>query len=171
MRKHYTITALTLLAILTLACGCNNPPVIVVDPGKKPIDEHLTAANRIIIEAEETQIDSYVERRGWSVTTLPCRVRLWEYQPGNGKQLEWEETVAIEYSIDNLTGGNIYSEVNDTVVVGRQQPTLGLDAALLRLHHGSKAYVIVPSNEGYGVPGDGDRITSRMILVYNVTVK
>jgi hypothetical protein len=30
--------------------------------------------------------------------------------------------------------------------------------------------VIVPSNEAYGMIGDGDRIASRKILIYNVAV-
>ena len=137
---------------------------------KPDIAENLANANRYIIESEETQIKAYVQRHNLTVTQTQMGVRIDEYRPGNGNRLEWDESVTVEYSVEDLSGNTIYTAMRDTLTVGRRQPTAGLDAALLQLCHGSKAHVIVPSNEAYGMIGDGDRITNRKILVYNVSV-
>ena len=60
--------------------------------------------------------------------------------------------------------------MTDTVVVGRLQPTRGIDAALRTLRHGDRARIILPSEQAYGVLGDGHRITTRMVLIYDLTV-
>jgi len=51
------------------------------------------------------------------------------------------------------------------------QPNRGLDAALMTLRQGSQARVILPSEQAFGVAGDGDRIKSRLVLIYDVTVE
>ena len=56
-------------------------------------------------------------------------------------------------------------------MAGHLQPTRGLDAALRTLAEGSKAKVILPSEQAYGIVGDGDRIRTRTVLVYIVEVK
>lgn len=159
------------VAILSFAFGCHRQPPVVNAPEEGPdITQNLANANRYIVESEETQINAYVERRQWNVRQTQTGVRISEYQVGNGKKVEWDEQVAVEYSVYDLSGAVIYAGVKDTVVVGRRKPTAGLDAALLQLHHGSKAHVIVPSNEAYGMIGDGDRITNRKVLIYELTV-
>lgn len=160
-----------LVAMMATMVGCGEPPVVTGPEPKPDIKENLANANRYIVESEETQINSYVERRGWKVKRLACGARVYEFEMGNGKPVEWEEDVVIGYKLESLTGNTIYEGVKDTVKVGRQKPTLGLDAALTQLKHGSKAYVIVPSNQGYGVVGDGDRVTSRMVLVYKLEIE
>ena len=166
---NYKLYILILFA--TLTAGCHRQPPVVNAPNEGPdITQNLANANRYIVESEETQINAFVERRQWNVRQTQTGVRIDEYQVGKGKKVEWEEQVEVEYSVYDLTGAAIYTAMKDTLVVGRRQPTAGFDAALLQLHHGSKAYVIVPSNEAYGMIGDGDRITNRKVLVYEVEV-
>ena len=163
---------LIILLIPLLAAACHSEPPVVNAPGRKPdIAENLANANRYIVEAEETQINSFVERRQWSVQQTQMGVRVHEYQPGNGPKLQWDEQAAVEYSVSDLTGKELYAAMRDTLTVGRRKPTAGLDAALLCLSHGSRAHVIVPSNEAYGMVGDGARIGSRKILLYDVSIE
>ena len=166
---YYKLYILSIVAILATACH-RQPPVVNAPSAKPDIRENLANANRYIVESEETQINAYVERRQWKVTQTQMGVRINEYQPGNGKKLDWEDQVAVEYNVEDLSGATIYTTTRDTLTIGRRQPTAGLDAALIQLHHGSKAHIIVPSNEAYGMVGDGDRIANRKILIYNVTV-
>lgn len=161
-----------LAVVCVLASACHREPPVVGAPDKKPdITENMANANRFIVESEETQINAYIERHQWQVGQTQTGVRIYEYQPGDGKKLDWEERVAVKYSVADLSGRTIYTDMCDTLTIGRRQPTAGLDAALLQLHHGSKAYVIVPSNEAYGMVGDGDLIANRKILVYDVKVE
>lgn len=168
--KGYIIAMVALTAFVFAACH-NDPPVIGAPDETPSITDNMANANRYIVESEETQINAYVERRQWNVTQTQTGVRINEYQPGNGKKLDWEEQAVVEYSVEDLSGRKIYTAMRDTLTIGRRQPTAGLDAALLQLHHGSKAYVIVPSNEAYGMVGDGDRIANRKVLVYDVRVE
>lgn len=160
----------TLFAI-ALVCGCNQVPVVETATAKNDsLGEHLINANRYIAGSEAKQIDGYVERRGWTPTTLIGGTRVWETVAGSGR-IELDDTVVVDYRLEAIDGQVFYSHATDTVVAGRMQPTRGLDAALLTLSHGSEATVIVPSEQGYGVMGDGDRVGRRMILVYKVKVK
>ena len=159
------------MAIMLFA-SCNNVPVIDFEPDKgDTLKENLLNANRYIAQSEETQIDAYIARRGWEMRKLSGGARVMETSQGSGVSVEYEDTVTITYRLEAINGTVIYSNETETVVAGRLQPTRGLDAALLILHHGSTAKIILPSEQGYGVVGDGDRVKSRMILVYDLKVE
>ncbi len=163
---------LALAAICMMLCiSCNNVPVVETGTTEgKDLTENLINANRYISQGEETSIDSYASRRGWQMTVLPCGARVMMTEEGKGEPVAYDETVVINYRVENLGGGVIYGNTEDTVVAGRLEPTRGLDAALLTMRHGDRAWVIVPSELAYGVVGDGDRIGTRTVLVYDVRV-
>ena len=52
--------------------------------------------------------------------------------------------------------------------MGRRDVTVALDEALVRLRYDSRARIIAPSNSPYGVPGDGDRVGSRTVIIYEI---
>lgn len=166
---------LGLLLVAVIACltmvSCGDVPVIDVQPDKgDTLKENLINANRYIAHGEEQQIDSYAQRRGWKMERLAGGARVMETRVGKGPAVGYEDEVVIRYRMEAINGTVIYDNVTDTVVAGRMQPTRGLDAALRTLREGSKAWVILPSEQAYGVAGDGDRVKSRMILVYEVEV-
>ena len=76
----------------------------------------------------------------------------------------------FSYTVRNIEDKVVYANVTDTVVIGRLQPNRGVDFALRTLNEGSSATVILPSEEAYGVPGDGDRIGKRWILIYDLKI-
>ncbi len=161
-----------LIALSLLATACRNVPVVEVDaPKGDTLKENLINANRYISQGEEAQIDAYVARRGWHMQRLTGGARVMELTNAQGRKIDYEDTVVIEYDVEAINGETVYSAVCDTVTVGRLQPTRGLDAALRTLHHGSQAVVILPSEQAYGVVGDGDRISTRMILIYKLKIK
>ena len=146
--------------------------VDVAKPKGDTLKENMMNANRYIAHSEETQIDSYVQRRGWTMEKLSGGVRVMETErKSGGKAINYEDTVTMRYSVEAINGTPVYSDVEETIVAGRMQPNAGLDAALRTLKEGSKARVIVPSHQAYGVAGDGNRVKSRMILVYNLEVE
>ena len=164
------LTILLMLAVL--AAGCRQVPVVDVEaPKGDTLKENLINANRYIAQGEETQIEAYMERRGWQMQRLVGGARVMETKVGEGEKIDYEDTVVVDYDLEAISGTRIYSAVSDTVVVGRLQPTRGLDAALRTLRRGSEAIVIAPSEQAYGVVGDGDRIATRMILIYRLKVK
>ena len=166
VRKHAYILAI----VAALFGACRDVPVVETESPAADLTENLINANRYIAQSEEAQIEAYAQRRGWTMTTLPCGARIMVTDAGRGKAVMPDETVIIDYSVGAINGQTIYSHVTDTVVAGHLQPTRGLDAALLTMRHGGRARVILPSEQAYGVVGDGDRIGTRTVLVYDVRV-
>lgn len=162
---------MTLLVAVFMMVSCGDVPVIDVQPSKgDTLKENMINANRHIAHSEETQIDAYLSRRGWQMERLTAGARVMETTKGKGSQVGYEDTVSLTYSVEAINGTVIYQNLSATVVAGRMQPTRGLDDALRTLRQGSSAVVILPSEQAYGVAGDGDRIKSRMILVCKVNV-
>lgn len=159
-----------LLLLCALFAGCRDVPTYEVSaPKGDSLQEKMIGANRLIAKSEESQIEAYVARRGWQMERLADGVRVMEMEAGS-RELMAEDTVDIRYNVLTLGGDNIYTGREERVVVGRLKPTRGLDAALRTLHEGARAMVIVPSEQAYGVIGDGERIGSRAVLVYELEV-
>lgn len=169
---RYTLPLAALLTTSLMVARCDNTPVTdTAKPLESSYRENIINANKVIASSEETQIDSYLSRRGWQMRKLGDGVRYQEYQRGKGKKLDFEDHVSITYRLEALDGKVIYDGQSDTVTLGKHRPNEGLDHALMQLYRGSKARVIVPSSMGYGVRGDGGRVPGRTVLVYNIEVK
>lgn len=153
--------------------SCHNDPPIVMGPNKtdNDIKENLINANKTIAQAEETSIDQYIARHGWTMERLPEGARVWEYEKGSGDPIDFEDSVCVDYSVEAINGRTIYEELSECFVAGRRQQMIGLDQAVLKLHHGSRAHVILPSALAYGIGGDGDRIPQSTILVLNLRIR
>lgn len=169
VKHHLGLLAVT--CFLILFTSCRDVPVVDIQPAKSDtLKESLIDANRHMARSEETQIDAYIARRGWQMQRLASGPRVMVTQRGSGSPIEYEDTISIQYNVEALGGQRIYTDILDTIVVGRLKPTRGLDAALRTLRRGDHARVILPSEQAYGVLGDGQRITTRMVLIYDITV-
>lgn len=155
----------------SLFTSCGDVPVVDLQPQKgDTLRENMINANRHIAHSEETQIDSYAQRRGWAMQRLTGGARMMLTANGNGGTIDYEDTVTLRYNVSAINGATIYAGVTETVVAGHLQPTRGIDAALRMMRNGSRAQVILPSEQAYGVVGDGDRIGKRMVLVYDLEI-
>lgn len=168
MKARLLITAI----VLALAsAGCADVPVIDPQaPKGDTLKENMINANRHLAHSEETQIEAYVARRSCEARRLDNGVRIVETRRGKGAAIDYEDTVSLRYRVEAINGTVVYNSVSDTVVAGHLQPTRGLDAALRTLAAGSTACVILPSEQAYGVAGDGKRVGGRMVLIYTVEV-
>lgn len=166
MKKTFLILAFGLLT------ACHNDPPIVgpVNTQNNSLKEHMINANRTIAQSEETAIDEYISRYGWTMTKLPEGARVWEYEKGSGKPISFEDSVSIRYNVEAINGKTLYTNVQEHFVAGRKRDMIGLDQAVRSLHYGSRAKIILPSNLAYGVGGDGDRIPQSAILVIDLTI-
>lgn len=169
MRKLLNILSLTLTAALAASCGDRTPVVELQPEQSERVKENMINANRVVIQSEATQIESYVQRRGWSVRQLPSGACYYLYEQGGGDPILPNERVRVAYRLEGLDGTPFYTHQVDTLTVGRREVTAALDDLLQQLRYGSKAFLIAPSNSAYGVVGDGDRVPSRTVIIYNVT--
>ncbi|MBO7200283.1 MAG: FKBP-type peptidyl-prolyl cis-trans isomerase [Bacteroidales bacterium] len=175
MRKMINaLCAIFGIALLSLLQSCNNDIPITdlsENKGKQSYKTNMMTASNYVAKSEETEIDGYVKRRRWTdMKRMENGLRIWEYQKGE-KAINYDDEVVFSYSVQSISGKDIYVNELDTIVVGRNEPNIGLDKAMLFLHHGSKAKLILPSHLGYGFIGDSDRIGTNMILVYDIEIK
>ena len=150
------------------ACKDRTPVIELTPDNSSVVKENMINANRVVIQSEGTQIDAYVERRGWKMESLPCGALYRIKTVGNGDLIQPDDTVMVSYRLETLDGTPFYTRQTDTLVVGRQEVTVALDDLLQRLSYGSQAQMIAPSNSAYGVVGDGDRVASRTVIVYDI---
>ena len=68
VRKHAYILAI----VAALFGACREVPVVETETPSADLTENLINANRYIAQSEEAQIVAYAQRRGWTMTTLPC---------------------------------------------------------------------------------------------------
>lgn len=171
-QSHNRAITPLIIALLFSLVGCHHTPVVEVEEkSDNGLSERLITANKYIASSEQTQIDGYVSRRGWNCATLPCGARLLVQKTGMGALIKNDDHVVVRYTLSTLNDKTLYADRTDTLVVGRHNATVALDEALLRLRHGGEAQIISPSEAGYGVAGDGDRIPSRTVLVYQLKVE
>ncbi len=165
--------AIPMLLFVIGACNDNIPITEVVKKPGNPYKENMMTASNYVAKSEENEIDSYIKRRGLEdkVQRFDNGLRLWEYQKGADGAVNYDDELIVLYNVQTITGKDIYTNIADTVVVGRNLPNIGIDKALLHLNYGSKAVVILPSHLGFGFVGDADRIGTNMILVYDLEVK
>ena len=169
MKRVFHILTIALGATILAASCKDRTPVIEFTPDNSTVvKENMINANRVVIQSESTQIDAYLERRGWQMKSLPCGALYRMKSEGNGGLIQPDATVIVTYRLEALDGTPFYTRQTDTLVVGRRQVTVALDDLLQQLHYGSQAQMIAPSNSAYGVVGDGDRVASRTVIVYDI---
>ena len=175
MRKMINALYATLCIVLLLLLNSCNNDIPITDlsenNGKQSYKTNMMTASNYVAKSEETEIDGYVKRRRWTdMKRMENGLRIWEYQKGE-KAINYDEEVVFRYSVQSISGKDIYVDESDTIVVGRNETNIGVDKAMLFLHHGSTAKLILPSHLGYGFIGDSDRIGTNMILVYDIEIK
>ncbi len=159
---------ITVMCLFVSSCHDRTPVIDLQPDNSTRYKENMINANRVVIQSETTQIEGYVQRRKMSTKSLPCGALYSEYAHGSGSPIQQEDTVVVGYRLEALDGTPFYTHQTDTLVVGHREETQALDELLLQLRPGSKAWLIAPSNTAYGVAGDGDRVPSRTIVIYNI---
>lgn len=169
MKGKVYIAGLLMAAALWMAgCGDRTPTIELQGDKTASVKENMINANRVVIQSEATQIDAYRQRRGWETRTLRCGAEYLLRRKGEGGMVEPDDTVVVTYRLEALDGTPFYRHQTDTLVVGRREVTVAMDDLLEQVPYGSQAWLIAPSNTAYGVVGDGDRVGSRTVIVYDI---
>ena len=138
---------------------------------KESSEKSLEKVNRYLLNAEKKEIDDYVRRHRWKMQTTGSGLRYNIYESGTGNPAVKGSTVTLNYRTYLITGNLIYtSEKKGPIVfkVGHGGVETGLEEAVLLLHKGDKAHLIIPSHLAFGLNGDGDKIPKRASVIYDV---
>lgn len=161
------------MLLLLTACtdGIDNQSDSAVNV--KSDKERLEEANRYLLKQEKEAIDDYIKTRGVDFIETGTGLRYRINKQGDSILIKTGDVVGMKYELRLLNGDLIYSSDNEglkSFVVGRGGVESGLEEALLHLHKGDIAEIIIPTYLAYGLTGDGNRIPPRSTLVYNLEI-
>lgn len=162
-----------ILFVLLCLFSCEESPQKPVKPTHDQMKSSMEKANRYLLNEEETDIENYVKRHGLDMVRTGTGLRYQIVKQGAGNQIEKGQKVTLEYQLHSIRGELLYSSDNDGVksfVVGDGSVESGLDEAMLHLHYGDVAKVILPFHLGYGLHGDDNRIPEYATLVYSIKI-
>ena len=166
MKKIVYITLL--LGALTLS-ACHDVPVVELNEDQsKALKENMITANRYMVVGEDTKIEAYIERHSWKMECLTGGTRVMETSNTGGEAVVAKDSALVSYTMETLAGRSVYGLRSQRIMVGKGEPLRGIDDALQHLHYGSTARLILPSDQAYGLPGDGGAIGHREILVVEI---
>lgn len=165
--------ALCCMLFVLLACNGdeNDPKTSAID--KKQQKEQVEEANRNLVKLERETIDEYVKHSGKCFVETGTGLRYFIENQGNGELIKKGYVVMMEYELRLLNGDLIYSSNKDgikTFLVGRGGVESGLEEAVLNLHIGDEATVVIPSHLAHGLIGDGKGIPPRSTIVYRIKI-
>ena len=154
---------------LVVSCGGKSDKHVLKEPRK--YTEPLIKANKEVVRTESEQIEDYIGRHHWTMNETSSGLKYWIYLKGLGPQVKPGDVVKLNYITSLLSGDTAYTSTKEGPLIFKQgngQVISGLEEAVLLLHVGDKAKIIIPSHLAYGLVGDQKRIPQKSTLVYDI---
>lgn len=175
--SHFKYNILIIIA-LVLCSSCNlfdkkDKKVITAEDIRK-YEERNIEINKEIVQLKQDTIKQYIAEH--NLTMEKTGSGLW-YNIQRSKDtmsICKNDIVEIEYSISLLNGKQCYSSDSlglKTFKVGQGGVESGLEEAIVMLHKGDTAELLIPPHLAHGLMGDQNQIPILAILHYNVVVK
>lgn len=163
------IAFLLIWSVIANSCKQANQPHD--NASDEELKELLINANIAARHAEEEQINDFIGRHRWEMQKTGSGLRYMIYKQGNGAKAEEGKIAKISYSLSLITGNEVYSSDEGgpmAFLIGKGGVESGLEEAILLLHVGDKAKIIIPSHLGFGLAGDDHRIPPKATLIYDI---
>jgi len=135
------------------------------------IKNTLQYANKKLVKTEEEQINDIINRYGWKMEETGTGLKYMIYKKTKGNKPKKGEIAIINYVVKLITGDLCYSSKEDgplEILIGKNTEISGLEEAVLLLHEGEKAKLIVHSHLAYGLLGNEKKIPKRATLIYDI---
>lgn len=155
------------------ACSDVNTPNKLQNTGKKIEKDNLDSLNRHLVSMEKEAINEYILNSGADFLKTGTGLCYRIINKGDSELIKRGHVVVMDYELRLLNGDLIYSSEENgkkMFVVGYGGVESGLEEAVLYLHKGDEAEIIIPSHLAYGLTGDGNGIPIRATLVYKVKI-
>jgi len=162
---------IVLLLLAILFAGCRETTHQQPKVTKADMKNSMEKANRYLLSEEEQDIENYIARHELQMVSTGTGLRYQIVEQGSDKPIRNGQKVSIAYELRSIAGDMIYSSETEgikTFVVGDGQVESGLEEAMLHLHEGDKAKIIIPYHLGYGLHGDDNKIPEYATLVYTI---
>lgn len=168
---------LLLLGSLSSFYACDNKTTGVVTVGGNNVVEEkpdpYIQGNKRILALEQEEIALVIKRHHWNMMMTGTGLNYEIIQQGKGERFVEGDSVALKYTIQLLSGEEVYNSETDgvkTFRVEKSEEIPALHEAAKLLSPGAKARLVIPSHLAYGAAGDGNRIKGREALIMNVEI-
>lgn len=166
---HSKIKGVVFFACFLAACGGKVKETNEVDI--REAEKAMVGANRILVKKDREKIVAYMERNNLSLTESQSGLWYGITARGSGATATNGQVATLAYKVSLLDGTLIYDSANLGVKqfrIGQGGVEAGLEEGVLMLREGSRATFIMPPHLAHGLPGDGNKIPARSIIVYEV---
>ncbi len=176
---RFLLKILTVFAVMSIVCimeACSDGAERAKNAGfanNKQQKDSLEDINRRLVSQEKEAINEYILNSGADFVKTGTGLCYRIINQGDSELIRTGDIIVLDYELRLLNGDLIYSSDESgkkVFVVGHGGVESGLEEAILHLHRGDEAEIIIPSHLAYGLAGDGDRIPIRSTLVYKVKV-
>ena len=170
------LTVFAVMSIVFIIESCSDGAERAQNTGfanNKQQKDSLEKLNRTLVSKEKEAINEYISNSGYDFVKTGTGLCYHIINQGDGELIRTGDIIAMDYELRLLKGDMVYSSDESgrkVFVVGHGGVESGLEEAVLHLHRGDEAEIIIPSHLAYGLAGDGDRIPIRSTLVYKVKV-
>lgn len=158
-------------ALLLLGCdGCTDQR----DTQQLNYDEVqqvLIETNRQRHQDEVRRIREYITKKKWPMKETGTGLHYWIYREGRGQQAVNDRVAVVAYEVELLEGKVCYSTDSlhpGRFLIGKDYVETGLHEAMLLMHVGDRAKLIMPSHLAFGFTGDSECIPQESTLVYDI---
>ena len=174
-RLNYISSVFVIMAIIMLLSCENNSQTQQSSQSvnAKQRKESVEKANRYIVIQENEAINDYIERHQMDVVETGTGLRYRIVKQGDTELIKRGDVVSMDYEVRLLTGDLLYSSKEygkKTFLVGKGGVESGLEEAVLHLHKGDVADIIIPSHLAFGLLGDGEKVPPRAALIYKIKI-
>ena len=166
------IRALAIPLFMLMALSCNSESQ-KKNEQKEIGKKEMADLNRYLVRKDRERIENYIVRKDLKMTETRSGLWFMIKSEGNGRNFTDRDKVIMEYECSLLDGTFIYSSKErglKEVVLGSTRIEPGLDQGLRMLKPAGEAIFIIPPFLGWGLPGDGEKIPPRAVLVYNIKI-
>ena len=176
LRKIASLLLFILLFIFAVSCRRYNtqqPAQVTTPTEHQRIEEVLLLVNQQLVDDDDMEIETFVEREGWQMQTTGSGLRYMIYVHGQGEKAVTGKVVTLDYTVSLLDSTVCYtSELLGfkKFRLGRGEVERGLEEGVLHMRMGDKARMILPPHLAHGLTGDGDCIPFRAIILYDVNL-
>lgn len=146
---------LSIFLILIAAIGCTRQAPQLPANKQSGIDSLTLAvqtANQRLIAGEDSLLSAYIHQHDLDFTMTSTG--LWyKFETQNiGKKPQELEACKLWYRI-SLLSDSLLLEKTETILIGKKQIINGIEEAVLLMHQGDEAHLIIPWYLAYGMKG------------------
>lgn len=162
---------LTAVSTLLLLVSCQGKVREAPASEIREAEKAMVGANRILVKKDQEKIKAYIQQNNLSLEESETGLWYGISKEGTGDKAVKGQVATLAYKVSLLDGTLCYDSNTLGVKefrIGQGGVEAGLEEGLLMLRVGSKATFIMPPHLAHGLPGDGNKIPARSIIVYDV---